>query len=83
MNVFVLLLPCPGRPMPTKSYFRRLKTVDTIGKCQRLVLLLGVSQHLHKKQTCENLSSIGRQSCEIIMKEKENHCHTKLCASDA
>ena len=24
-------------------------------------------------------SSIGRRSCEIIMKEK-HHCHTKLCA---
>ena len=36
------------------------------------------------KQTCENLSSIGRRSCEIIMKEK-HPCHTKLCVfwSDA
>ena len=46
-----------------------LKTVDTIGNCHRPVFSLGVSQHLHKTR-CENLSSIGRQSCEIIMKEK-------------
>ena len=46
-----------------------LKTLDTNGYCQRPVFLLGVSQHMHK-QTCENLSSIGHQSCEIIMKEE-------------
>ena len=32
-----------------------------------------------KKQTCENLSSIGCQSCEKIMKEKTPLSH-KLCA---
>ena len=37
--------------------------------CQRPVFSLGVSQHMHKI-TCEDLSSIGRRSCEII---------TKLC----
>ena len=25
-----------------------LKTVDTIGNCQRLVFTVGVSQHMHK-----------------------------------
>ena len=30
--------------------------------------------------TCENLSSIGRRSCEITMKEEKHTCHTKLCA---
>ena len=36
-----------------------------------------------KYQTCEHLSSIGRRSCEILMKEKtpsSHPCHTKLCA---
>ena len=46
------------------------KTLDTIGNCQRPVLSLVVSQICIKSQTCENLSSIGRWSCEIIMKEK-------------
>ena len=56
-----------------------LKTLNTIGNGQRLVFSLAVSQHIHKEQTCENLSSIGRRSCKIIMKEK-HACHTKLCA---
>ena len=47
-----------------------LKTLDTIGNYQRPVFLFVVSQHMHKKQTCENLSSIGRRSCEITMTEK-------------
>ena len=33
-----------------------------------------------KYKTCENLSLIGRLSCEITMKEKKQPCHTKLCA---
>ena len=28
----------------------------------------------------ENLTSIGRWSCEIIMEEKNHPCHTKFCA---
>ena len=57
---------------------RPLKSVYTIVNCQRPVFSLGVSQHMHKI-TCENLSSIGRRSCEITMKEKHPY-HTKLCA---
>ena len=40
----------------------------------RPVFSLGVSQsqhNMHKKQTCENLSSVGRRSCEIIIKGKK------------
>ena len=44
-----------------------LKTLGTIGNCQRPVFSLGVSQHMHN---ITNLSSIGRQSCKITMKEK-------------
>ena len=46
-----------------------LKTLDTIGNCQRQVFSLRVSQHMHKLTNCGNLSSICRQSCEIVMKE--------------
>ena len=59
-----------------------LKAVDTIGNWQRLAFTVGVSQHICiKQQTCENLSSIGHQtcqSCEIIMKE-ENTLVTRSC----
>ena len=54
-----------------------LKTLDTIGNCQRPVFSLGLSQHMHKLN--ENLSLIGRRSCKIIMKEK-TPCHTKFMA---
>ena len=53
--------------------------IYTINNCQRPVFSLGVSQHMHKITSCENLSSIGRQSFEIIIKEKKPS-HTKLCA---
>ena len=48
-----------------------LKTLDTIGNCQRLVFKVGVSQHLHKiNNKPVKLISVGRQSCKILMKEK-------------
>ena len=31
-----------------KNWWLTLKTVDTIGNCQRLVFTVGVSQHMHK-----------------------------------
>ena len=57
-----------------------LKTLDTFGNCQKPFFPLCVSQHMHKITNCENLSLIGRRSCEILMKEKKHPCHTKLCA---
>ena len=33
-----------------EKYIISLKTVDTIGNCQRLVFTVGVSQHTHKKK---------------------------------
>ena len=56
-----------------------LKTLDTIGNCQRPVFSLGVSQHMHKITTCENLSLIGRWSCEITTKEKTPLSHEDVC----
>ena len=53
-----------------------LKTLDTNG--QRSVFSLGVSQHMHKKK-CENLSSIGRRSCEIIIIEETPLSHEVVC----
>ena len=34
---------------------------------------------MHTKQNCEDLSSIGRRSCEIIMKEKTPLSHKVVC----
>ena len=34
-------------PQPAQK-FDNLKTMDTIGNCQRPVFTLGVSQHMHK-----------------------------------
>ena len=51
-----------------------LKTLNTIGSCQRPVFSLGV---LYK--ICVNLSSIGCRSCEITMKEKTPLSHEVVC----
>ena len=63
------------------SWYHRklLKTRDTIGNCQRPVFSLGVSQHMHENTPCENLSSIGCRSCEIIMEEKTSLSHEVVC----
>ena len=56
--------------------FVGLKTVDTIGICQRPVFSLGVYQHMH-----QIMSSIGRRSCELTMKEKTPLSHEVVCFS--
>ena len=61
---------------------------DTLRFCRHwtgLVFVKDQSSHLVylnifiKLQTCENLSSTGRRSCEIIMKEKEPLSHKVVC----
>ena len=47
---------------------KALKAVDTIGNCQRQVVSLGVSQHMHK---ITNL--------QIIMQEKTPLSHKVVC----
>ena len=59
----------------------RLKTLNTIGNCQRQVFsntwcISTYRPYMHK---ITNLCSIGHQSCEITMNEKHPG-HTKLCA---
>ena len=50
-------------------FIKMLYIIKDTGHYWSLVILLSktslliVSQHMHKKQTCENLSSIGRRSC--------------------
>ena len=59
------------------SYIQWLKTLDTIGNCQRPVFPLGVSQHYMHKIT--NLWKFGCRSCEIIMKEKTPLSNEVVC----
>ena len=67
-----------------KNAFCALKTLDTIGNCQILVFTVGASQHIRIYQSCEKLSSIGRRSCEMLMKEKNTFVapwsHEVVCA---
>ena len=56
-----------------------LKTLDTIGNCQRLVFSLGVSQHIHKITNLWKFELIGHRSCKIIMKEKTPLSHEVVC----
>ena len=45
--------------------------LGTFSNCQRSFLALGVSQHYaQNKKPVNCVLNIGRQSCEIIMKEK-------------
>ena len=52
-----------------------LKTVDTIGNCQRPVFSLGVSQHVHKITTLWKFQLNRSSSWEITMKEKTPLSH--------
>ena len=58
-----------------------LKTLDSIGNCQRPVFSLGVSQHMHKITNLWKfvLNWSREKSCERIMEEKTSLSH-KLCA---
>ena len=59
--------------------FHNCMALNTIGNCQRPVFSLDVSQHMHTKQNCENLSSFGHRSCDIIMKEKTPLSNEVVC----
>ena len=54
---------------------RWLEALNTFGNCQRPVFSLGVSQHMHNKQICDNLDPVGHLSCKRIMKKKTHLLH--------
>ena len=57
-----------------------LKTVDAIGKCQRLAFTDGVSQHMHKITNLWKFE-LNRSSKLRDNNERKKHpCHTELCA---
>ena len=57
-----------------------LKTVDTIGNCQRLVFTVGVSQHKHKITNLWKFELNRSSNLWDNNERKKHHCHTKLCA---
>ena len=58
---------------------RFLKTRDTIGKCQRQVFSLGVSQHMHKNKPVKIWTQLVVEVAEIMMEEKTPLSHKVVC----
>ena len=58
-----------------------LKTLDTIGNCQRLVFTLAVSQHMHKTTVKISVKIWAQSVVEVarIMKEKIPSSHEVVC----
>ena len=59
-----------------------LKTLDTIGNCQRPVFSLGVSQHtcMHKITNLWKFELDWSSELQDNYERKKHPCHTKLCA---
>ena len=63
-------------------FFVKLKTLDTIGNCQRSVFSLGVSQHMHKTTNLDKFEL--NWSSKLGDNERKNALVTRSCAlSDA
>ena len=68
----------------TRDYYRRaLNILDTIGNCQRTVVSLGVTQHVHKIINLwkYELNWWSKLQANYDNKRKKHPCHTKLCAT--
>ena len=57
-----------------------LKTVNTIGNCQRLVFKVRVSQHMHKITNLWTFELNRSSNLRDNNERKKRPCHTKLCA---
>ena len=57
----------------------QLKTVDTVGNCQRLVFTVGVSQHMHKITNLWKFELNRSLKLRDIMKEKTPMSHEVVC----
>ena len=60
--------------------FPYLKTLDTIGNCQRQVFSLSVSHHMHKTTNLWKFELNWSSKLRDNNERKEHPCHTKLCA---
>ena len=57
-----------------------LKTLETIGNCQRPVFSLGVSQHMHKITNLGKFKLNRSSKLRDNYKRKKHPSHRKLCA---
>ena len=60
--------------------FKCLKTLDTIGNCQRSVFSLGVSQHVHKITNLWKFELDWSSELRDNYERQKHPSHTKLCA---
>ena len=65
-------------PTITTSKDCSLKALNTIGNCQRPVLSLGVSQHMHEITACRNLDSIKGFWPEVFYYLVRNYLFIKI-----
>ena len=78
-----MMLGPPHKKLQIYAFKDYLKTLDTIGNCQRSVSPLVYLNICIKQPNCENVSLIGRPSCEITMKEKNTLVTPSHVLSDA
>ena len=63
-----------------KNNMTILKTLDTIGYCQRPLFSFGVSQHLQTKTNMWKFELNWSSKLRDNNERKKKTCHTKLCA---
>ena len=63
-----------------QRYALSLKTVDTIGNCQRPGFSFGVSQHMHEITNLWKFQLNWSSKLTGHYERKKHPCHTKLCA---
>ena len=69
-----------NRPKQETQFLFHLKTVYTIGNCQRSVFSLGVSQHMHKITNLWKFELDRSSEWQDNYERKKRPCHTRLCA---
>ena len=73
------IMAFPPNSSPVDLHFlTALKTLDTIGNCQRLTFTVGVSRHMHKITNLWKLE-LNRPMNLIIMKEKTPLSYEVVC----
>ena len=63
-----------------QRYALPLKTLDTVGNCQRLVFTVGASEHMHKITNLWKFELNWSLKLWDINERNKHPCHTKLCA---
>ena len=71
---------CSWMPPSHWSFFFSLKTLDTIGNCQRLVFTVGGSQHMHQITNLWKFELNRSSKLQDNNERKKYPCHTTLCA---